>query len=125
MSRFLSGNLLLVLSMVCASTSQLLFKIWLTDAAPDGVGPGTLRALMRSRAWPAGAAGAVLLVLGFAAWILCLSRLELSYAYPIACTSVLLVAVLAALVLGEAFTPRMWLGTALILIGVALLTPRA
>ncbi len=56
-------------------------------------------------------------------WALCLSRLSLSYAYPVASTSVLLIAVFSVVVLGEAISLKMWAGTALILVGIVLLRP--
>ena len=64
-----------------------------------------------------------LLVAGFVLWALCLSRLSLSYAYPVASTSVLLIAIFSVVVLGEAINLRMWAGTALILVGIVLLRP--
>ena len=70
-----------------------------------------------------GSIALLLLVSGFLFWVLSLTRLDLSYAYPIACSSVLLVALMSAIFLGEAVTLRMWSGTVLILIGIALLTP--
>ncbi len=70
-----------------------------------------------------GGAAFGLLVTAFVLWLLCLQRLDLSYAYPIACASVLLVSLFSMIFLGEAVTPRMWLGSLLILVGIALLTP--
>ena len=63
-------------------------------------------------------------VAGFGFWVLALARLELSYAYPIACSSILFVALLSTVFLGEPMTPKMWVGTVMILVGVILLTPQ-
>jgi uncharacterized membrane protein len=64
-----------------------------------------------------------MLGVGLVFWLLCLDRLNLSYAYPIACSSVLLVALFSGLFLGETVTLKMWSGTVLILIGIVLLMP--
>jgi uncharacterized membrane protein len=53
--------------------------------------------------------------------VLCLTKLDLSYAYPVVCSSVLLVAFFSGMFLGETITLRTWLATALILIGLAIL----
>ena len=125
MTRFLAGNLYLALSVICTSASQVLIKALLLELGPAHPGPATLPALLQAgRALRAGAALA-LLVAGFGCWILCLARLELSYAFPIACSSVLLVALASATFLDEPMTPRMWLGTLLVLAGILLLTPAA
>jgi drug/metabolite transporter (DMT)-like permease len=63
-------------------------------------------------------------VTGFAFWLMCLARLPLGYAYPVACSSIVIVALLGVVFLGEAITPRMLGGTLLIVLGVWLVTPR-
>lgn len=123
MSRFASGNLFLLLSMICATTAQVFLK-----RALDGVEPGlsleSWRPLLEADRAGRGLLALALIGAGFVFWTLCLARLELSYAYPIASASILFVALLSVLFLGESMTPRMWLGAACIVVGVALLTPR-
>ncbi len=125
MSRFVVGNVFLVLSMLCGAGSQILIK-----GVLDEVRWGDLDLSWRTfqmflaEGWLLrGGAGAVLLVAGFVFWILCLVRLDLSYAYPIGCSSVLLVALFSGLFLGEMVTLRVWSGTFLILIGIILVVP--
>jgi uncharacterized membrane protein len=65
----------------------------------------------------------MMLLLGFVFWILALSKLNLNYAYPIACTSVIFVALFSSIFLGESITLRMSIGTALILVGIIFLMP--
>jgi drug/metabolite transporter (DMT)-like permease len=65
----------------------------------------------------------VMIVAGFIFWTFSLTKLNLSYAYPIACSSALLVALLSAFLLGEAVTVKTWLGTGMIVVGTALLVP--
>jgi uncharacterized membrane protein len=64
-----------------------------------------------------------MIVGGFVFWTLSLTKLNLSYAYPIACSSALLVAFLSAAVLGETVTLKTWMGTLLIVLGTALIVP--
>jgi len=125
MDRFLSGNVFLVLSMLSAASAQVLIKRLLIEINVDSFDSNTFRALMEgTRPWR-GATALVMIVVGFGFWILCLGRLNLSYAYPIACTSVLLVSLLSIVFLDEVMSLRMWFGTFLILGGVVLLMPRA
>jgi drug/metabolite transporter (DMT)-like permease len=125
MSRFVAGNLLLLMSMLCASASQLLLKSVLRDVDPPGLVWSSWQPLLEPARFVRGSGAMVLIVAGFAFWVLALARLELSYAYPIACCSILLVALLSAVFLGEPITGKMWLGTVLILVGVVLLTPES
>ncbi|HXV77815.1 MAG TPA: EamA family transporter, partial [Candidatus Polarisedimenticolaceae bacterium] len=120
MSKFALGNLFLLLSMVSAASSQVLLKVLLGEYHSSGSGVSGLRAWLTADRALRGGASMVLLVVGFLCWLAALSRLELSYAYPIACSSILIVALLSAVFLGEAVTPRMWIGTVLVLAGIAL-----
>lgn len=124
MNRFVQGNLFLLASMISAATSQVLLKTVLRELPPGADWRAWSALLAPGRALRTVIAAA-LLVAGFAGWVLALSRLPLSYAYPVACASIVIVALLSALVLDEALTPRMWLGTLLVLAGVALLVPRS
>jgi len=123
MSRFLVGNLFLLLSVVGATGGHVLLKSVVDDVKSSGLSWETLQALgTASRLWRGGA-GAALVVLAFLFWLLALTRLDLSYAYPIACSSLLLVTLFSVVFLGEPVTARIWIGTVLILGGVALLMP--
>ncbi len=123
MSRFLVGNVFLLLSMACAAGSQVLLKALLREVPPPAPSWSTLAPLLTPDRLLRGGIALGLIVAGFLFWVLCLARLELSYAYPIACSSVVLVAALASLVLGEPMGLRAWSGTLLILLGIVLLTP--
>jgi len=122
MSRFVLGNLFLLASIGCAALSQVVLKGVLRASEP-----GDLRTLCTALLGPGRrvrtAAALTLVALGFLCWLQALARLELSYAYPIACASVLVVAFLSWIVLGEPLPARAWLGTLLVLAGVALLSP--
>lgn len=58
-------------------------------------------------------------------WMLALSKLPLSSAYPLTATSFLLVLAFGALMLGEPVTWSKAIGTALIVLGVIVLATRA
>jgi drug/metabolite transporter (DMT)-like permease len=124
MSRFVAGNAFLLLSMICGATSQLILKSALHGVDPPGLNSVSWQPFLSADRLVRGGGAMVLIVAGFAFWVLALARLELSYAYPIACSSILFVAILSAVFLGEPITLRMWAGTVLILIGVVLLTPQ-
>lgn len=120
MSRFALGNLFLTCSILATSVGQVLMKA-VFSTVPAGLSSGeSLRLLLLTdRVWRAGLAG-LLSVAGFVFWLLCLQRLPLSYAFPIACSSALVVAFLCVLFLGETVTWRLWAGTLLIALGSAL-----
>jgi drug/metabolite transporter (DMT)-like permease len=122
-TRFLTGNLFLLLSMVCAVSSQILLKALLDEMQPAPSGWRWIAELLSPERIVRGGLSAVLLVAGFLFWVACLVRLDLSYAYPVACVSVLFVTLFSVVVLGEPVTVRMWAGTALIVVGLILLAP--
>jgi len=94
MSQYLTGNLLLLQAILCTAVSQLVFKAVLNETGPLELKWSFLTEIaVGVRAWRL-AAGGVLLVAGFLFWIASLSRLDLSYAYPMACSSTLLVTLL-------------------------------
>lgn len=123
MSRFLIGNLFLLLSMICATSSQILLKAVIDDVQPSGSNLGQLQAFLEGGKALRTLAALSLLVLGFAFWVLCLVRLDLSYAYPIACASILFVTFFSVVFLGEPVTARVWGGTVLVVVGIILLMP--
>jgi drug/metabolite transporter (DMT)-like permease len=118
---FLTGNACLAGSILLASLGQVLLRAALRDAAPLpavaqllGGGIGTPRLLLL-------AAAGLSIVAGFVAWALCLRHLPVSYAYTVACSSVVLVAVMGSVCLQERWSPTMSLGAALILAGTLVL----
>jgi len=63
-------------------------------------------------------AGLVLYGAGALAWIVVLSRLNLSYAYPFLALNFILIAVVSRVVLGEVIPTMRWVGLALICVGI-------
>jgi len=123
MSKFAMGNILLFASMLCTTASHIMIKGLIDQAGEESLTLSSLFELFTGPRLLRSVVAGSLLVAGFLLWALCLSRLTLSYAYPVASTSVVLIAVFSVVVLGETISPKMWAGTALILIGVVLLRP--
>ncbi len=121
MSRFFIGNLFLAGSMVCAVASQLLIKTMIDEVAPSALSWEQLRAFLEGDRLLRSGLAVALLVAGFLCWIMCLVKLDLSYAYPIVCTTVLFVALASVIFLGETMTFRGWIATGLVLAGLVLL----
>ncbi len=55
-------------------------------------------------------------------WLILLSRVELSYAYPALSLGYVLVTIISAMVLNEVVSPMRWLSVAVICVGVILLS---
>ena len=123
MSRFMVGNLFLLLSIVSATAGHILLKSVVDDVKSSGLGWETVQALFAAGRFWRGGGGAALVVVAFLFWLVALTRLDLSYAYPVACSSLLLVTLFSVLFLGEPVTARIWVATVLILAGVVLLAP--
>lgn len=123
MSSFWWGNTYLLLSMLCASGSQIVFKALFNEIGPFTIDSFYFEQLAAVRTVFRIAAALALLVAGFIFWLMCLSRLDLSYAYSIACSSALFVMILSVMFLGETISVRMWCGGILIVAGIVLLVP--
>ena len=124
MSKFVIGNLFLLVSMISTAGSQILIKRLLVEVPDHRFDWNTLNAFMEGTRPLRGGLAMTGVVFGFVFWVLCLGKLNLTYAYPIGCSSVLLVSLLSLVFLDEPMTLRMWFGTTMILGGVMLLMPR-
>jgi len=121
MSKFWIGNLYLLLAMLCAAGSHVMLKALLNEIGTLGFDWASLQAMCSFGRASRIFAALATLVVGFLLWIMSLSRLDISYAYPIASSSALLVTFFSVLFLDEAVSARMWLATALIVLGTILL----
>jgi multidrug transporter EmrE-like cation transporter len=118
----MSTPLILVLIAVCFSvTGELLLKTGMNRVGVlslSTLGPTLTRML---GCWPLYAGlGAVICAAVF--WLAAISRVELSWAYPLLATGYVLVLMFSALVLGETVSPARWVGALLIAIGVILVS---
>lgn len=123
MSPFLAGNLFLFGSMVFVTASHIMIKALIDQAMAESLTWNTLGQFLTTGRIVRGGIAGVFLVSGFLAWIVSLTKLDLSYAYPVASTTVLFISLFSVIVLGESLTSRMWIGTGLILFGIILLRP--
>lgn len=105
---------LIAASILTASVGQALMKSGL--AGVDGAG-SALSVLSSAAGRPVVWVGLISYALSSALWLVVLSRVELSVAYPLGSLSYVIV-VLASLVMGEYVGTLRWLGVALIVSGV-------
>lgn len=111
----------IVAAIVLGTCAQLLLK-----AGANVIGPvafdaeAWFAATLRFALEPRILAGTGCYALSLILWILALTRVEVSMAYPMLSIGFALNAVLAWWLLGEAVTPMRMLGIAVIIIGVAL-----
>ncbi|MEO7148592.1 MAG: EamA family transporter [Rhodanobacteraceae bacterium] len=110
---------LLLGSVVCDVIGQVCFKLGVghEHATPTAGARALLRKLSVS---PWIAFGIAVYVVEFVLWFAALSRAPLSFAFPVAALSYVGVVLASRLVLRERVSLRRWLGTAMIVAGVAL-----
>jgi len=117
---------LILLSVTSGVAGQLALKVGVTRAgaaAVEAAGPiSTLITAFRS---PLVWLGLALYGLGALAWILVLTRLDLSLAYPFLALNFVLIAVVSRLVLGEAIPGLRWGGIVVICFGILLIARSA
>ncbi len=104
---------ILLLSVALNATGQLLFKA-ARFAQPDAT---LLGLFLRIETW----AGLVLYGLSAVSWLWVLSRIQLSFAYPVLSLSFPVVVGLSSLFFVEMISPLHWVGVGFIIIGVSLL----
>jgi uncharacterized membrane protein len=114
---------LILTSVVLAGFAQITLKTGVNQVA-DASGGGelhmnadSLRSLLTS---PIVWGGLVLFALSAVVWLFALSRASLSFAYPFAALSYVLIMVFSILVLHETVPPLRWLGVACIVTGIVL-----
>lgn len=100
---------LLVITVLAISGGQVCFKI----AAP------AFSALsIRSMFEPMFIIALVIYAAATILWVICLSRIPLTQAYPVIALSYVIVPVLAQFLLGESSSIRTFLGAAIVIVGV-------
>jgi len=113
---------LILTSVVLAGFAQITLKtgvnhVTATSGGELHLNAGSLRSLLSS---PIVWGGLVLFGLSAIVWLFALSRASLSFAYPFAALSYVLILVFSVLVLHETVQPVRWLGVALIVGGIVL-----
>jgi multidrug transporter EmrE-like cation transporter len=124
------GNLamliaLILLSVTLAAVAQLTLKHGMNAVNDDlsparfGVDARSLRTLVRT---PAIYTGLFLFGLSALVWLVVLSRASLSFAYPFAALTYVLILLFDLLILDETVPPLRWAGVALIVAGIFLVS---
>ena len=121
---FLSSVLLILLSISIAVTGQLLLKIGIDKIGVNGI--GSMKALIslfsgiiRS---PMVLTGLFLYFISAAIWLVILSTVDLSFAYPFIGLSYVIVLVFSRLILKEEVNPLRWAGAFIITVGVVIIS---
>ncbi|WP_027717206.1 EamA family transporter [Desulfovirgula thermocuniculi] len=102
------GYILAVISSLLGSTGQICLKIGVGHYTSGQVWPGIGKILL----------GVLFYALGFGLWLIVLSKLPLSNAYPVLALNLVFVLLGSAVVLGEPLTPAKVTGISLIVVGV-------
>ena len=118
---------LILISVLLTSGSQLVLKIGMASAPVQHVlamrregliGPGSLLVGLGSH--PAVVAGLLCYGLSAIAWLLVLSKIDVSQAYPCIALGIVLTTLGGGLLLGEDISMTRWLGLFVIVVGVGL-----
>lgn len=116
------ANLLLILSCIISGVGgQVLLKKGADNIAPLQISLGGIPELMGKIAGePFLLIGLPFFITGAVLWLVVLSRLKLSHAYPFLGLNYVLVTLMAVLILGEQVDLARWLAVGLIIAGVVL-----
>ncbi len=114
----------LLIAVALAATGQLLLKNGMNLARQHSQATGRSMVIVAvTSPWILG--GLVVFALSAVAWLVTLSRVPLSIAYPFNALGYLLILVASILVLGERTNPWTWLGTGLVISGLILVVATA
>jgi drug/metabolite transporter (DMT)-like permease len=116
------GIWLLALLSICLSAgAQLLMKIGMSELGGSTAGQPLVRAALSAVFQPRVFMGLACYGLSAALWLVVLSRMPLSLAYPLVSLAIVMVIAASALLLGEPLPAARILGSFLIVSGVALI----
>jgi len=118
----LKSLLLVLASVVCGVIGQVSLKSGMTQVGRIGGAQATyvLDTAWRVLTTPLVLFGLACYALGAVAWLVVLSRLDLSHAYPFLALNFVLITLASRLILGETVPPLRWLGVLVICCGVIL-----
>jgi multidrug transporter EmrE-like cation transporter len=109
----------ILISGVLGVAGQIMLKQALASGGPLALGPETIVPLLVQLATnPLVVLGLVVYVSGTFFWLIALSRVDLSYAYPFASLNYIFILVASWVLLGERPTPMRLVGVVAICIGV-------
>jgi drug/metabolite transporter (DMT)-like permease len=112
--------LLALTAPVIGTIGQLLLKHVMRSVGPVAFGQARApwRIVQQLAFNPVFLLAVLLYILGFIIWLIVLSKLDLSYAYPILALSYGFVPLLSMWAFGEHISPMRWVGIAIICLGV-------
>jgi len=111
--------LILLAGVLLNAGAQLLLKAGVQPLGAIGETPGTLLpALVTAFSRVPVLAGLACYVVSVAVWLIALSRVDVSIAYPMLSLGYIINAIAAHYLLGEAVTLQRWLGIGFIIVGV-------
>lgn len=114
---------LLLISVALAAVAQLTLKYGMNQVAEQTGGTGgALATLMGAARQPAVYGGLALFACSAVFWLIILSRTSLSFAYPFAALTYVLILLFDSLVLGEPVSGLRWAGVGLIIGGLVLIS---
>ncbi len=120
----LSSVLLILLSISIAVTGQILLKIGIDRIGVNGI--GSTKALINLFSGiiksPIVLTGLFLYFISAAIWLVILSTVDLSFAYPFIGLSYVLVLILSKFILKEEVNPIRWIGGFIITAGVVIIS---
>jgi multidrug transporter EmrE-like cation transporter len=116
--------LLILLSITIAVGGQILLKIGMNKIGPIDISSASslghlFTGIIKS---PTVLVGLFLYVISAALWLIIISSVDLSFAYPFIGLTYVLVLVVSKFVLKEDVNPIRWIGTAIITIGVIVIS---
>jgi multidrug transporter EmrE-like cation transporter len=117
---------LILVSVALAAAAQLTLKYGMNQVTRDGTVPLSLsdpvatfrRVLGTPTVW----GGLLIFVVSAAVWLLVLSRVSLSFAYPFASLTYVMILVFDRFVLHESIAPLRYAGVALVIVGLVLIS---
>lgn len=116
--------LLIFFATACSAGGQLALKAGMSQVGRIGAGAFAqpFELVTRVAASPLVIGGLGLYAISMVSWLAVLSRVPLSFAYPLVAIGYLITAILAWLLLGESIPGIRWLGIATICLGVFLIS---
>ena len=124
MSSLVKSILLILLSIVIAIGGQVLLKIGMNQISSDEIlsfvgARNFFIAILKS---PKVMTGLFLYGLSAVVWLIILTRVDLSFAYPMIGISYIFMLLISKFLLNEQVSPLRWIGAVVISIGVVIIT---
>ena len=118
--RMLHSLLMVLVAVVISVLGQLSLKAGVTQVGAIGSASAPVQTFLRMCTTPLIIVGLGLYVLGAAVWLVVLSRLDLSYAYPLLALNFVLIPLASWILLGEKISLLRWLGILVICLGLSI-----